>query len=225
MKSSVAGYALLLIVLLPVIAIAQTVQTYSDIREVEESGDVVGTELTLHVSGEAATGTLRHYEGMEPEPHMVGEGQMSEEQYWARRRSEGYGGMIGAAGALGWAGGARLLTMGYSAYQAWRAASVAGATLEAVDQISAKDGQIMRVAMQAAQAGKNTFMNNFSALADAVRQVIGPTGRLTPIGKIGDQVVYGSARSGIGLADINGKTYVVRIVRDTYEVLGPFRTR
>jgi hypothetical protein len=71
MKASEACYTSLLIVLLPVIAIAQAPQTYSDVREVEESGDVVGTELTLHVAGEAVTGTLRHYEGTVPEPIAI----------------------------------------------------------------------------------------------------------------------------------------------------------
>jgi hypothetical protein len=59
--------ALLLMVLLPVSAAGQTPRTYSDVREVEESGDLVGTELALQISGETVTGTLRHYEGVEPE--------------------------------------------------------------------------------------------------------------------------------------------------------------
>jgi hypothetical protein len=46
-------------------------QTYSDVKGVEESGDVVGTELTLQVAGKRVTGTLRHYEGTEPEPIAV----------------------------------------------------------------------------------------------------------------------------------------------------------
>lgn len=71
MKISQARNALLLIILLPVIAVAQAPQTYSDVREVEESGDVVGTELTLQVAGEGVTGMLRHYEGTDPEPIAV----------------------------------------------------------------------------------------------------------------------------------------------------------
>jgi hypothetical protein len=71
MQSSVTRKALLLIVLVAVLAIAQAPQTYSDVREVEESGDVVGTELTLQFAGEAVNGTLRHYEGTEPESIAV----------------------------------------------------------------------------------------------------------------------------------------------------------
>ena len=71
MRSSVTRKALLLLVLVPVLAVAQATQTYSDVTEVEESGDVVGTELTLEVVGETVTGTLRHYEGTEQEPIAV----------------------------------------------------------------------------------------------------------------------------------------------------------
>jgi hypothetical protein len=37
------------------------------------------------------------------EQQMVGEGRMTEEQYWARRRSEGVGAAIGTVGAVLWA--------------------------------------------------------------------------------------------------------------------------
>jgi hypothetical protein len=70
-QTGVVCKVLLLIVLVPVLAVAQAPQTYSDVREVEESGDVVGTELTLQVAGEVVNGTLRHYEGTEPESIAV----------------------------------------------------------------------------------------------------------------------------------------------------------
>jgi hypothetical protein len=68
MQSCAARRVLLLIVLVPVLALAQAPQIYSDVREIEESGDVVGTELTLQVDGEVVSGSLRHYEGVEPDP-------------------------------------------------------------------------------------------------------------------------------------------------------------
>jgi len=71
MRCSSAGKALLLILLVPVLAAARAPQTYSDVREVEESGDIVGTELTLEIAGETVQGTLRHYEGAEAEPIAV----------------------------------------------------------------------------------------------------------------------------------------------------------
>jgi hypothetical protein len=70
MRSLLPVKALLLIALVPVRAMGQA-QTYSDVRQVEESGDLVGTELRLQVAGEKVTGTLRHYEGTDPEPIAV----------------------------------------------------------------------------------------------------------------------------------------------------------
>lgn len=67
MRTSSLTRILLLIVFMPLSALAQTPQTYSDVREIEESGDVVGTELTVRVLGERVTGTIRHYEGADPE--------------------------------------------------------------------------------------------------------------------------------------------------------------
>lgn len=71
MRWSFAATALLLLVLVPSAAFARGPQTYSDVREVEESGDIVGTELTLEIAGEAVTGMLQHYEGAEAEPIVV----------------------------------------------------------------------------------------------------------------------------------------------------------
>lgn len=67
MQTSSLTKILLLIVFVPLVALAQTPQTYSDVREIEESGDVVGTELTVRVLGQKVTGTIRHYEGADPE--------------------------------------------------------------------------------------------------------------------------------------------------------------
>src|SRR5689334_14993775 len=47
---------------------AQVTETYSDVREVEESGDIVGTELVLTRVGADVTATLRYFEGTEPAP-------------------------------------------------------------------------------------------------------------------------------------------------------------
>jgi hypothetical protein len=46
---------------------AAPARTYSDVHYVEESGDVVGTELTLLLQGEQVIGTLRHFEGYDAE--------------------------------------------------------------------------------------------------------------------------------------------------------------
>jgi hypothetical protein len=59
---------LLLSLLFPLLVIGQDSRVYSDVREVEATGDLVGIELRLEVAGETATAALRHYEGSEPAP-------------------------------------------------------------------------------------------------------------------------------------------------------------
>jgi hypothetical protein len=71
MRFSFAAKALLLIVLVPLPATALAAQTYSDVREVDETGDLVGTELALQMAAQKVTGTLWHYEGTEPEPILL----------------------------------------------------------------------------------------------------------------------------------------------------------
>lgn len=63
--------AALLLAIVPLAAFAAGPQTYSNVAEVEETGDVVGTKLTFEVNGETVTGQLWHYEGNEPEPMAV----------------------------------------------------------------------------------------------------------------------------------------------------------
>jgi RHS repeat-associated protein len=158
------------------------------------------------------------------EQQMVGEGKMTEDQYWARRRSEGYGALIGTAGAGGWLLGARAVTMGYTAFQAWRAASAAATTIKMIEQTSRGDARIFQTAMNFARGSANNFTNNLTALSRAVEQVVGPQGRITQIGTIGGQAVWGSARTGYGITAINGVTKIVQMIGDDkYRIIGNFR--
>jgi RHS repeat-associated protein len=158
------------------------------------------------------------------EQQMVGEGKMTEDQYWARRRSEGYGALIGTAGAGGWLLGVRAVTMGYTAFQAWRAASAAATTIKIIEQTSRGDARIFQTAMNFARGSANNFMNNLTALSRAVEQVVGPQGRITQIGTIGGQAVWGSARTGYGITVINGVTKIVQMIGDDkYRIIGNFR--
>jgi RHS repeat-associated protein len=158
------------------------------------------------------------------EQQMVGEGKMTEDQYWARRRSEGYGAWIGTAGAGGWLLGARAVSMGITAYQTWRTASAAAAAIKIIEQTSRGDARVFQTAMNFARGTGNTFMNNLTALSRAVEQVVGPQGRITQIGQIGDQAVWGSARTGYGITVINGVTKIVQMIGDNkYRIIGNFR--
>jgi hypothetical protein len=65
---------LLLSLLFSLPVVGQEARVYSDVREVEETGDLVGIELRLEIAGETATAALRHYEGAEPAPiRMTGQ--------------------------------------------------------------------------------------------------------------------------------------------------------
>lgn len=46
-------------------------RVFSDVRSVEETEDIVGTELALLVDDESVVGTLRHFEGREAEDIAV----------------------------------------------------------------------------------------------------------------------------------------------------------
>jgi RHS repeat-associated protein len=158
------------------------------------------------------------------EQHMVGAGTMTEEQYWARRRSEGYGGLIGTGGAGGWLLGVRAVTAGVSVYQAWRAASAAATTIKLIEKVSSGDARIFRAAMNYARGTANTFMSNLTALSRAVEHVVGPQGRITQIGTINGQAVWGSARTGFGIVDIDGVTNIVQMIGDDkYRLIGTLR--
>ena len=45
---------------------ASNIFCFSDVHRVQESGDIVGTELLLRISGETVTGILKYYEGFTP---------------------------------------------------------------------------------------------------------------------------------------------------------------
>jgi hypothetical protein len=63
-------------------------------------------------------------------------------------------------------------------------------------------------------------MNNVSALTRAVVERI-PGGEVTKIGQIGNSPVFGSVRSRVGIAEVNGVTVVVKMVRGQPQILGP----
>jgi hypothetical protein len=63
-------------------------------------------------------------------------------------------------------------------------------------------------------------MNNLQALTHAVLEKI-PGGQLNKLGQIGNSPIYGSGRSGVGIAEVDGVTVVVKVVHGNPQVLGP----
>lgn len=116
------------------------------------------------------------------------------------------------AGSLG-----TITTLGGLGRAAAPAAAGGGAVL---NQLGRTDASIFQKAIQFGASATNSFANNLSALADAVRS-FRPDAQVTKIGQIGNSPVFGSLRSGVGIAEVDGVTVVVKMVRGTPQVLGP----
>ncbi len=113
--------------------------------------------------------------------------------------------------------GGSIATLGPLATKLAGPATAAGGVLS---QLSRTDAAIFQKAAQYGASATNNFMNNLGALAQAVRD-IAPAGQVNQIGQMGNSPVWGSVRSRVGIADVNGVTMVVKMIGDTAKVLGP----
>lgn len=88
-------------------------------------------------------------------------------------------------------------------------------------QLAGKDKKILELAFNNAKGGSGSFASNLEAVSKATSQII-PGGKVSVIGSINGATVFGSARSGVGIAEIGGKTMVVKKVGESFKVLGEF---
>jgi hypothetical protein len=96
-----------------------------------------------------------------------------------------------------------------------------GTGLGWVDQVTAKDAQILLAAQQSA-GGPGSFINDLNALAEAVGDLI-PGGQVHLLGDIGGSPIYGSLVSRVGIVAVDGVTQVVSAPLDASPtILGPF---
>lgn len=72
-----------------------------------------------------------------------------------------------------------------------------------------------------AKGGRGSFASKLEAVSKATNQVI-PGGKVSVIGSVNGATVFGSARNEVGIAEIGGKTMVVKKVGETFKVLGEF---
>lgn len=154
-------------------------------------------------------------------------GRITQEEYFDRTQARGVGAGIGVATVLGGVGGFRLAT-GLAVRFGLMGASLSGAggagMLKAIEQVNRTDGRIFQAATNFARGTANNFASNLTALARAVTQVVGPQGRITQIGTVNGQAVWGSARTGLGIVDVKGVTKVVQMLDDgKYRIVGNFR--
>lgn len=94
------------------------------------------------------------------------------------------------------------------------------ATGGVLSQLGRVDTSIFQKAAEYGASATNSFANNLSALAQAVRD-FDPAFQVNRIGQIGNSPVWGSIPSRVGIADVNGVTMVVRMIGDTPKILGP----
>ncbi|MDQ1639482.1 MAG: hypothetical protein QOF62_2821 [Pyrinomonadaceae bacterium] len=125
-------------------------------------------------------------------------------------------GATGGAGAYVLGTGATVTTLGTLS----RAAPAAGAGGTVLSQLSQKDASIFQRAAELGASASNSFYDNLQALTRATVEKV-PGGGLNKIGQIGDSIVYGSGRSGVGIAEVGGQTVVVKIAHGNPQILGP----
>jgi hypothetical protein len=133
---------------------------------------------------------------------------------------------FGLSAALGTGGGYAYARLGTQAVVttlglATRAAPVAAGTTGVLSQLSRTDASIFQKAAELGASAQNSFMNNVGILRDALFRVAGPDKQINIIGKIGNSPIYGSIRSRVGIAEVNGVTVIVKVTHGNPQVLGP----
>ena len=99
-------------------------------------------------------------------------------------------------------------------------------TLENVKQVNPKDAMIFARAMQQ-MAADGDFTNDLVALNNALQQVASNTAlQMNQLGLYEGSVVWGSLKTGVGIANVGGVTMVVQMnvqANQVVQVLGPMR--
>jgi len=89
-----------------------------------------------------------------------------------------------------------------------------------LSQLGRTDSRIIQKAIELGARGANSFADNLAKLSNAVSQIV-PGGKVNVIGQIGNSQVYGSLVSGIGIAEVNGVTVIVKMANGNPQILGP----
>ena len=102
-----------------------------------------------------------------------------------------------------------------------RAAPAAAGVSGILSQMGRTDGRIIQKAIDLGASASGSFRDNLFKLTDAVFQIVGPGGKVEPIGRIGNSIVYGGRIGGVGIAEVNGVTVVVKMAHGNPQILGP----
>jgi hypothetical protein len=87
-----------------------------------------------------------------------------------------------------------------------------------LNQLGRTDSQIFQRAISQGLSAANSFADNVAKLVQAVRAIV-PNGQINKIGEIGGSPIYGSLRSGVGIAQVDGVQVVVKVVQGTPQVI------
>jgi len=86
--------------------------------------------------------------------------------------------------------------------------------------MGAKDAAVISLAIEKGASATGGFLGNVSRISDALQQVI-PGAKINLLGHLNGSPIYGSLRSGIGIVERSGITYIVQAVRgQTVKILG-----
>jgi RHS repeat-associated protein len=127
------------------------------------------------------------------------------------------GGITGGVGLVVAGGGAGVITLGLQGARV--AGTVATGTAAFLNQMGRTDARIFQQAINNGMSAANTFADNVAKLVQTVRAVV-PNGQINKIGEIGGSPIYGSLRSGVGIAQVDGVQVVVKVVQGTPQIIG-----
>lgn len=88
-----------------------------------------------------------------------------------------------------------------------------------LNQLGRGDAQVFQRAFQYGLSSANTFANNVAALVRGLRAVK-PDAQVNKIGEIGNSPVFGSLKTGVGIAEVDGVQVVVKMVQGSPQIIG-----
>ena len=180
-------------------------------RILNEYGEVVATYVQISIDDYAQQNIYAIRAAVSPIP-------MATAQFFGISLVAGTAG--GAAVYALTSGAATFTTLGLAG-KAASAAPLSAAAAGLLKQLSNTDQKIFMKAAELGASAQNSFMNNVAILRDALFRVAGDGKKINVIGSFGNQPIYGSLVSRVGITQIQGVTYVVRLSPGQIEILGP----
>lgn len=96
--------------------------------------------------------------------------------------------------------------------------------IKSVSSVSKGDAKILKITQDLlGRKQAPTASDALAALSDALSSLV-PGGKINVLGRIGSEIVVGSARTGIGIVELGGRTIVVQVKNgQLVQILGALR--